>query len=560
MRSLFSTIIIVILFSSCSLLTKIQDKFFPFRNKSVDDIAAIKSAPKIPAPIVQAPAQPKPVPDNKTEIIIPKTEVTNTSAVQVNTTKLIAEAPREFRAAWIATVANINWPSKPGLSSDEQKAEAINLLDYLQNNNFNAVIFQVRPQADALYASEIEPWSYYLTGQQNKAPEPLYDPLEFWIEESHKRGMELHAWLNPYRAHHASGKEISEKSVIRTNPQLVYLLKEGYWWMDPSLKATQDRTSRVVMDIVKRYDVDGIHFDDYFYPYPSYNGDKDFPDDNSWNEYLRNGGKLSRGDWRRESVNKLIERLYSEIKAEKKHVKFGLSPFGIWRPGYPASVEGFDQYDKLYADAKLWLNKGWIDYFTPQLYWPINRIGQSFPVLLGWWQSENTLQRHLWPGISIGTDKNGMANNQEVLSEIMISRGMLPKSQGLVHWHISSLTKNPSLTQALRDGPYKTPALVPASPWLNSKQPASPSISTSINNGSLFINWTPKDENAFRWIVYGEYGDKWDYQILTRDQNFASLKLQNTDKTGKIIPLKRIMVTAVDRTGIESPQQPLQIE
>jgi len=216
--------------------------------------------------------------------------------------------------------------------------------------------------------------------------------------------------------------------------------------MDPAMKATQDHTSRVVMDIVKRYDVDGIHFDDYFYPYPSYNGDKDFPDDKSWNAYVNSGGRLSRGDWRRDGVNKLIERLYAEIKQEKKHVKFGLSPFGIWRPGYPSTVTGFDQYEKLYADAKLWLNKGWIDYFTPQLYWPINKQGQAFPDLLGWWQSENTLQRHLWPGINIGTNKNGVTNNKEVLDEINLTRSMLPKSMGAVHWSVSSLTKNPTLT------------------------------------------------------------------------------------------------------------------
>ena len=564
MRNITFLLFFILLLSSCTLVSKIQDKLFPYRNASVEDIATTKTNPTkpapSPAPVMVAPKIDTTKPKEKEPIPVkPAPSVQPTPSV-TTPGKTIAEAPREFRAAWIATVANINWPSKPGLSTEEQKAEAISLLDYLQNNNFNAVIFQVRPQADALYASEIEPWSYFLTGQQNKAPEPFYDPLEFWIEESHKRGMELHAWLNPYRAHHTTGKEISERSVVRTNPDLVYLLKEGFWWMDPSLKATQDRTSKVVMDIVKRYDVDGIHFDDYFYPYPSYNGDKDFPDDKSWNEYLRNGGKLSRGDWRRESVNKLIERLYQEIKTEKKHVKFGLSPFGIWRPGYPASVVGFDQYDKLYADAKLWLNKGWIDYFTPQLYWPINRVGQSFPVLLGWWQSENTQQRHLWPGISIGTDKNGIANNQEILNEIMISRGMLPKSQGIVHWNISSLTKNPTLTQALRDGPYNLPALVPASPWLNTQRPASPSIATSTNNGSLFINWTPKDNTAFRWVVYGEYGDKWDYQILNRDQNFASLKLQLSDKNGRTIPLKRIMVTAVDRTGLESIQQPLGVE
>ncbi|HRP16914.1 MAG TPA: family 10 glycosylhydrolase, partial [Ginsengibacter sp.] len=173
------------------------------------------------------------------------------------------EAPREFRAAWVATVANINWPSKPGLSTDQQKKEAIDLLDFLKAHNYNAVIFQVRPQADALYQSELEPWSYYLTGEQGKAPDPLYDPLSFWTEAAHDRGLELHVWLNPYRAHHVVGGPVSDYSMVKKMPETVLHLKEGYWWFDPSLKATQDHGIKVVMDIVKRYDIDGVHFDDY---------------------------------------------------------------------------------------------------------------------------------------------------------------------------------------------------------------------------------------------------------------------------------------------------------
>jgi uncharacterized lipoprotein YddW (UPF0748 family) len=468
--------------------------------------------------------------------------------------------PREFRAAWIASVANINWPSRPGLSTEEQKTEAIDLLNYLQANNFNAVILQVRPQADALYASSIEPWSYFLTGQQNKAPFPFYDPLSFWIEESHKRGMELHAWLNPYRAHHTTGKNISEKSIVRTNPEQVHLLKEGFWWMDPSLKSTQDRTSKVVIDIVKRYDIDGIHFDDYFYPYPSYNGDKDFPDHKSWNEYLKNGGDLSRGDWRRESVNILIERLYKEIKAEKKYVKFGISPFGIYRPGYPASVKGFDQYDKLYADARLWLNKGWIDYFTPQLYWPINKPGQSFPVLLAWWQQENKMQRHLWPGISIGTDKYGITDNKEVLDQIKLSRTLIPKSQGVVHWNISSLTKNPTLTQELKQGPYKVQALIPTSTWLNSTLPTAPRVTIKKTGESINVIWNSTEKETFRWVVYSQYDNKWEYEIKNKEELTTSLKLKVSNGSGSSATLKNIVVTAIDRTGNESAQTMISVE
>lgn len=459
----------------------------------------------------------------------------------------------EFRAAWVATVANINWPSKPGLSTAEQQREALVLLDFLKTHHFNAVVFQVRPQADALYQSTLEPWSYYLTGTQGKAPDPFYDPLTFWIKAAHERGLELHVWLNPYRAHHKDGKEISNASIVKTNPELVMQLKEGYWWMDPAQQATQDHTSAVVRDLVKRYDIDGLHFDDYFYPYPSYNGSADFPDQVSWAAYQAKGGKLSRGDWRRESVNTLIERLYREIKAEKKHVKFGLSPFGIWRPGYPASIEGFDQYDQLYADAKLWLNKGWIDYFSPQLYWPINRIPQSFPVLLGWWAGENTFNRHLWPGISVGRD-SAAKNVNEILSQIMISRGMLPNSKGIVHWSISSLTNNPNMAKAILDGPYKRNALVPASPWLDAVPPAAPEVKLEWKQDQLQVSWTAKDDaDVFRWVVYKQYGTTWTDTILNKNTRSIELNKMSGDK----IPtsLRRIIVTAVDRTGNESEKK-----
>jgi len=462
------------------------------------------------------------------------------------------KADREFRAAWIATVANINWPSKPGLSVAEQQREAIEQLDFLKAHHFNAVVFQVRPQADALYSSELEPWSYYLTGQQGKAPDPFYDPLTFWTEAAHDRGMELHVWLNPYRAHHKDGKEISEQSIVKKRPDLVMKLKEGYWWMDPARKATQDLTSAVVKDLVKRYDIDGIHFDDYFYPYPSYNGTDDFPDDESWSAYKAAGGQLSRGDWRRDAVNTLIERLYKEIKAEKKHVKFGLSPFGIWRPGYPASIEGFDQYDQLYADAKLWLNKGWIDYFAPQLYWPINRMPQSYPVLLGWWQGENTMQRHLWPGISVGRDTSAK-NVNEIMSQIMISRGMLPQSKGVIHWNIFSVSKNPPMAKALIEGPYKKQALVPESPWLGNQAPAPPTVSTTIQADKVTVSWAHPDEaNVFRWVVYYQYGNQKRYQILNRkDRSVVLERLANGSGNEKLI-VSNIIVTAVDRLGNES--------
>ncbi|RYZ44205.1 MAG: hypothetical protein EOP49_27515, partial [Sphingobacteriales bacterium] len=455
---------------------------------------------------------------------------TNKPAATVTRTadarQFIKPVPREFRAAWVATVANINWPSKPGLSTAEQQKEAIALLDFLQQHNFNAVIFQVRPQADAMYKSDLEPWSYYLSGVQGKAPDPFYDPLQFWTDAAHARGLELHVWLNPYRAHHIAGGEVTEGSVVKTKPQTVVKLKEGYWWFDPSLKETQDHGVKVVMDIVKRYDIDGVHFDDYFYPYPSYNKNEDFPDSVSWKQYQQTGGKLNRGDWRRESVNSFISRLYKEIKKEKQHVKFGLSPFGIWRPGNPASVEGFDQYDQLYADAKLWLNKGWVDYFAPQLYWPIDRYAQSYPVLLGWWNEQNTMKRHLWPGISVGRDSS-QKNRSEIINQIMISRGMLGNSPGVIHWSISQVSNNPPMAKALIEGPYKKPALVPASPWLDDAPPAIPRVTLNQLNDSALIQWTHTNEaDVYKWVVYYRYGTSSDYKILLASQRAVSLSLR----------------------------------
>ena len=477
-------------------------------------------------------------------------------------------AEREFRAAWVATVANINWPSKPGLSVEEQKSEAIALLDLLQKSNFNAVIFQVRPHCDAMYKSDLEPWSYYLTGEEGKAPDPYYDPLQFWIDEAHARGIELHAWLNPYRAHHPAGGPVTDVSIVRKRPDLVLKLEaDNWWWLDPALKGTQDHSYNVVMDLVRRYDLDGIHFDDYFYPYPDYNNFKDFPDEQSWQAYQASGGKLSRSDWRREAVNTFIERLYKGIKAEKPWVKFGLSPFGIWQPYNPPAIGGgFNQHETLYADAKLWLNKGWIDYYSPQLYWPINQIPQSFPVLLGWWNEQNLKGRSLWPGISIGLSPISRAID-ETLNQIMVTRGILPRSPGVIHWSIGPLVNSPELVKAVADGPYRRPALVPPMPWLDTKAPAPPSVTMKEEDGKLKLTWThPDPSDVGRWVVYYKYGNQWNQNIhgnkvladaipaFTVNRAFLGrTPRENVTKPEQaFVKLDSIAVSAVDRFGNES--------
>ena len=452
---------------------------------------------------------------------------------------------REFRAAWIATVANINWPSKNNLSTEQQKQEAISLLNLLQSNNFNAVIFQVRPSADALYNSSLEPWSYFLTGETGRKPYPYYDPLEFWVEEAHKRGMELHVWLNPYRAHHSSGGSVHSASLVKKFPQNVVRLKNGMYWFDPADQTTQDHASMVVNDIVKRYDIDGVHFDDYFYPYASYNGGADFPDNNSWNAYRQRGGNLSRPDWRRDQVNRFIKRVYGEIKAEKKHVKFGLSPFGIWKPGYPAGITGSSQYDELYADAKLWLNEGWVDYFAPQLYWAIDPPRQSFPALLRWWQSENKHNRHLWPGLNT-VEVRTADRPTEIVRQVELARQILPNSQGVIHWSIAGLTKSPAMVQALVNGPYKEKALVPASPWLQTTPLITPTLLlTKEKSGGVFAKWLHRTpEEVYHWVVYAQYGDQWEYTIYDKDITSADF---TPNKDGA--RLKAVAVQAIDRMG-----------
>ncbi len=466
--------------------------------------------------------------------------------------------PREFRAVWVATVANIDWPSKPGLSTEEQKKEALAILDKCEALNLNAVVLQIRAQADSFYQSDLEPWSYYLTGQQGKAPKPYYDPLEFWIDEAHARGLELHAWFNPYRANHPAMRgEMSPKSIVKTRPDLALkLAQEGYYWLDPAQKDTQDHSAAVVLDVVKRYDLDGIHFDDYFYPYAEYNEGNDFPDDVSWKAYLDSGGTLSRGDWRHKAVNDFIERIYREIKQTKPHVKFGLSPFGIWRPGHPESIRGFDQYEGLYADAKLWLNEGWIDYFTPQLYWPIDRVEQSFTTLLTWWAGENTKNRHLWPGMSIGA-AGRPGGTEEAINQIIATREIVQAGPGNVFFSMRTLMGNRGgLSDALIQGPYAKPALVPASPWLSEKKPEAPKATVKKLDDFRLVSWEARGSDApFVWCVGKKKGGEWTTEILPAQETQLVI-----DPKAEGQPITEVAIFAVDRTGNEGEKTIVAVE
>ncbi len=404
---------------------------------------------------------------------------------------------REFRAAWIATVDNIDWPTKRTDSVETQKQDLKNIVARSKQLHLNALIFQVRPSADALYKSKLEPWSEYLTNQQGQAPNPAWDPLEFMVTECHKNGIELHCWFNPYRALHPSQKNgFANNHLSVTNPGVVK--KYGtYLWMDPGEPAVQKRSLDVMIDVVKRYDVDGIHIDDYFYPYPILDENKkkvDFPDAPSYAKY---GKGMNKDDWRRKNVDDFIEKLYKEIKRQKCHVKFGISPFGIYRPGIPETIKaGVDQYAELYADAEKWLKKGWCDYYTPQLYWPISQTPQSYPVLLDYWIKVNDQKRHVWPGLYTSrTDPAGGAwKAQEIGDQIRLSREK-QATAGNVHFSMKALMKNWGLlSTGLQRGLYKDDAFVPESPWLSPRKPKSPQI--CIEEGTITLKCRGDEETT----------------------------------------------------------------
>jgi uncharacterized lipoprotein YddW (UPF0748 family) len=393
------------------------------------------------------------------------------------------EPMREFRAAWVATVGNIDWPTKPGLAAADQQKEALAILDRAAEIHLNAIVLQVRTTADALYDSKIEPWSAFLTGTQGKAPEPYYDPLKFWVDEAHKRGIELHAWFNPYRTRYG-GKpiEAAESHISKARPDLVKDYgKMG--WMDPGEPDAADQSYRVFMDVVERYDVDGVHIDDYFYPYPEKapgggSGEMPFPDDASYAKYQQAGGKLARPDWRRQNVTDLVRKVYEGVKQRKPAVKFGISPFGIPRPGLDGIpyVAGFDQYEKLYADTVLWLKNGWCDYFVPQLYWKTSAPQQPYPGLLNWWAGHNPMGRHVFGGLYTSrlSERDAGWSPDEILGQIMITR-VTPGAHGEVHFSMKALTENRrKISDTLRDGLYAEPALPPVAGWLDKVPPPAP--------------------------------------------------------------------------------------
>lgn len=385
---------------------------------------------------------------------------------------ICAQPAYEFRGVWIATVDNIDWPQKGVYSVHDQKAEFIRQLDLHQKNGMNAVIAQVRPAADAFYPSSLEPWSQWLTGVQGRSPYPFYDPLQFMIEETHKRGMEFHAWLNPYRANfNIRSASIAPNHITRVHPE--WFLNYGdKKYFDPGNKQAQLHVVNVVRDIVKRYNVDAIHMDDYFYPYRI--AGKEFPDNVS---YKKSGSSLPRDDWRRSNVDSIIKSINLAIKAEKSYCKFGISPFGVWRnktsdPEGSNTKAGQTNYDDLYADILLWLEEGWIDYVAPQLYWEIGHKLADYQELISWW-SQHSYGRHVYIGHGIyrSYEKNpAWKNPNELPNQLKLLR-QTPNVQGSIYFSSKSFDRNPNgWNDSLRNNYYRTPAMIPEMNWLPKKE------------------------------------------------------------------------------------------
>ena len=379
-------------------------------------------------------------------------------------TCIYSQSPkREFRAAWLATVVNLDWPSSRTLSTANQKLELTKLLDSLNLYGVNTVILQIRTECDALYSSAIEPWSYWLTNSQGTPPSPFYDPLQFAVDEAHKRGMELHAWFNPYRADRSVGSYAKAANhVTNLHPDWIIQIST-FKFLNPGLPSVRNYVSSVIYDVVSRYDIDGVHFDDYFYPYPP----DQITNQDSLTFVLYPNGFTNLGDWRRNNVNTLIKQVNDTIRSVKPWVKFGISPFGIWKNGVPSGITGLDAYSTIYCDAIAWLKAHSIDYLTPQLYWKFGG-SQDYAKLQPWWgDSAAFYGRHYYPGHALYNVDPAGANwsASEIPNQIRFDRTN-PKVQGGVFFRTKSFTANfKGVTDTLKKDLYKSKALHPIMSW-----------------------------------------------------------------------------------------------
>ena len=484
-------------------------------------------------------------------------------------TASMAQSRPEFRGVWIATVSNIDWPADRTNNPEKQKADFIRIADMHKRNGLNALVVQIRPAADAFYPSTLEPWSEFLTGKQGQAPVPFYDPLQFIIEETHKRGMEFHAWLNPYRAvFNLNSSSIAPDHITRKHPE--WFLNYGdKKYFDPGNPAGQAFVVQVVRDIVQRYAVDAIHMDDYFYPYRI--AGKEFPDETS---YRNAGTKLSKDNWRRSNCDSIIVALHRTIQAERPGCRFGISPFGVWRnksqdPEGSDSKAGVTNYDDLYADILLWLKKDWIDYVTPQLYLEIGHDKIAYEKLVNWW-SRHSYGKHVYIGHGIyrAGENNSLKwkNPSEIPNQIRILREH-DNIQGSIYFSSKSFEKNYNgWNDSLRNNYYKEPALLPAMPWLSNGRPAIPNASIATTHDkqvSIEIQAEPtpskpkpgkKHSNLKYYVIYKQDKPSGSHE---KEKHIAAIlpiggSMKWTDALTDTDQTVRYWITAVNQTNEES--------
>ncbi len=474
---------------------------------------------------------------------------------------------REFRGVWIATVENMDWPTNTKTPAAQQKQQLADLLAAHQKTGINAVMFQVRPAADAFYAKSREPWSRWLTGKQGQAPDPAFDPLDFAITEAHKRGMELHAWFNPYRATmDARYSLLSPNHITNTKPEW-FMVYGGQKVFNPGLPEVREYIVQVILDVVDNYDIDGVHMDDYFYPY-SIAGQKI----NDADTYAKYGGDFDNiKDWRRNNVDLLIKMLADSIHKHKPRIKFGISPFGIWanKSQNPegSDTRGGDSYYELYADSRKWIKEGWLDYINPQLYWPIGYRLAAFENLLDWW-SNNSYNRHLYIGQAIYRINERMVTNfkhaDEVPNEIKLIRAN-PRVQGSVFFRSQSLLENRlGFTDSLKQTYYRHPALPPVMLWLDSVPPNVPrNLAIKKEIKSVRLTWeaplpAADKEPVYGYVIYRFEGtEKVDLNdpknILHIQYSTEPFYVDTTTEKGKTYSY---IVTAIDRLKNESDRSP----
>ena len=463
---------------------------------------------------------------------------------------------REFRGAWIQAVNG----QFRGIPTEKLKQTLIDQLNSLQGAGINAIIFQVRPEADALYASQLEPWSRFLTGVQGQAPSPYWDPMQFMIDECHKRGMEFHAWINAYRVKTSLKRELAAKHLYNIHPDW-FATYNTQLYFDPALPESRRHICMVVADIVSRYDVDAIHMDDYFYPYPAKG--VDFPDDASFARY--GGGFTNRADWRRSNVNILIQKIHETIRGLKPWVKFGISPFGIYRneknDPLGSKTNGLQNYDDLYADVLLWARNGWVDYNIPQIYWQIGHPAADYETLVKWW-AKNTENRPLFIGQSVmNTVQNADPKNPSInqLPRKMALERAYQTIGGSCQWPASAVVENAGkYRDALVQEYHKYPALGPVFDFMDDKAPGKVrKVKKVWTEDGYMLFWTApkaKDEmdRAVQYVVYRFDGkekvniDDASHIVAITRNNFY--KLPYDDGKTKY----RYVVTALDRLHNES--------